>query len=157
MIAGKIPIQQLRELNRARQKLDEEERTLTTHQLTTFGAIPEIYRWTKENTTDDNPMTFRKKFIFIILALFSVKALIGERMPPNLRAEIKRLFPELNTGSSITYCARCAVVEYLYYADFQEDVDRLLGLLERETLNKWQCCSTKPADVKRKSRRKRRH
>ena len=42
-----------------------------------------------------------------------------------MRAKLKQIFPDLASGCSISNYMRNLVVEYLYYPDFHEDIDRL--------------------------------
>lgn len=149
MIAGKIPIIQMRELQARRKELDAEERSLLAPRFSDFSLIPLIYRWYQKYATDTEQAAYRKKFVFLILVLFAPQSLIGARMPAFFRSQITRLFPDLKDGSAVTYYARCATIEYLYYADFTDDVDRLLDLLNEESFNNGGGCVTETAEVER--------
>ncbi|RHT78644.1 hypothetical protein DW736_18185, partial [Coprobacillus sp. AM28-15LB] len=69
-------------------------------------------------------VTQRKKFIFIILYLFSPSSLAGGKMASGLRPEIAKV---LGVQSECTISDNCADVVFLYqnYGDFSGDIEYL--------------------------------
>ena len=69
-------------------------------------------------------VTQRKKFIFIILYLFSPSSLAGGKMASGLREEMSKV---LGIQSKSTISDNCADVVFLYqnYGDFSGDIEYL--------------------------------
>ena len=69
-------------------------------------------------------VTQRKKFIFIILYLFSPSSLAGGKMTAGLREEMSKV---LGIQSKSTISDNCADVVFLYqnYGDFSGDIEYL--------------------------------
>ncbi|EGF56682.1 hypothetical protein HMPREF9446_02102 [Bacteroides fluxus YIT 12057] len=69
-------------------------------------------------------VTQRKKFIFIILYLFSPSSLAGGKMTAGLREEMSRV---LGIQFKSTISDNCADVVFLYqnYGDFSGDIEYL--------------------------------
>lgn len=125
MEGGKIPLIRLREIAEIRRALDVEEADIVSPLVNDCGLIPEFYKWYEANATERDTIMFRKKFVFLVLCLFSMRTLTGCRMPKGMRVKLKQIFPDLASGCSISNYMRNLVVEYLYYPDFHEDIDRL--------------------------------
>lgn len=125
MGGGKIPLIRLREIAEMRRALDVEEADLVSPLVNDCRLIPKLYKWYEANATERDAVMFRKKFVFLALCLFSMRTLTGCRMPKGMRAKLKQIFPDLASGCSISNYMRNLVVEYLYYPDFHEDIDRL--------------------------------
>ena len=68
----------------------------------------------------------RKKFIMVVLYLYSPKALAGDRMRMGLRKIISELFG-LTTSTPISDNSASLIIEYNAYADFRRDVDLILN------------------------------
>lgn len=68
----------------------------------------------------------RKKFLMVVLYLYSPKALAGDRMRIGLRKVISGLFG-LTTSTPISDNSACLIVEYNAYADFRRDVDLIFS------------------------------
>lgn len=64
----------------------------------------------------------RKKFIMVVLYLYSPKALAGDRMRMGLRKAISELFG-LSTSTPISDNCAGLIIQYHAYADFRRDVD----------------------------------
>lgn len=64
----------------------------------------------------------RKKFLMVVLYLYSPKALAGDRMRMGLRKVISGLFG-LTTSTPISDNCAGLIIEYNVYADFRRDVD----------------------------------
>lgn len=67
----------------------------------------------------------RKKFLMVVLYLYSPKALVGDRMRMGLRKLISELFG-LTTSTPISDNCAGLIVEYKAYADFRRDVELIL-------------------------------
>ena len=109
-------------------KLLEEENILSTPLLTDKNLIYEIYKIFIELMNEqkllpsiDNVIQ-RKKFIFIILFMFSPSALAGGKMIGKLREELSNV---LQIHSKSTISDNCADITFLYqtYPDFSKDVE----------------------------------
>ena len=120
----------LKKIRIEKSELSEEENSLTSPILTNKNLIHEIYKIFCEvlNDRDCPPcidsVTQRKKFIFIILYLFSPSTLAGGKMLCGLREEISGV---LGIQSKSTISDNCADVVFLYqnYSDFCEDIEYL--------------------------------
>lgn len=118
-------------------ELSDEENKLTTPSITDKSLIPEIYNVFRElldeRGCDPNieSVIQRKKFIFIILYLFSPSTLAGGKMASGLRDDLADI---LGIYSKSTISDNCADIVFLYhnYADFSEDITWLYGhILDR--------------------------
>lgn len=120
----------LKKIRIEKSELSEEENTLTTPILTDKALIPEIYNifvdLLSERSCPPNvdSVTQRKKFIFIILYLFSPNTLAGGKTVHGIRGEIARVY---GIQSECTISDNCADVVFLYqnYADFSKDIEYL--------------------------------
>lgn len=111
-------------------ELTEEENALISPLLKDKNLIYEIYKIFIELLNgrgcppNIDSVTQRKKFIFIILYLFSPSSLAGGKMTAGLRPEIARV---LGIQSECTISDNCADVVFLYqnYGDFSGDIEYL--------------------------------
>mgnify|MGYP000274934168 CR=1 FL=1 len=118
----------LKKIRIEKSELSEEENILTSPVLKDKSLIHEIYKIFVEllNKRGCPPnidsVTQRKKFIFIILYLFS--PLAGGKMTSGLRPEIAKV---LGVQSECTISDNCADVVFLYqnYGDFSGDIEYL--------------------------------
>ena len=96
-----------------RQEWQDERYTVVQNLLNERGCPPNI-----------DSVTQRKKFIFIILYLFSPSSLAGGKMTAGLREEMSRV---LGIQSKSTISDNCADVVFLYqnYGDFSGDIEYL--------------------------------
>ena len=112
----------LKKIRIEKSELSEEENILTSPVLKDKSLIHEIYKIFVEllNKRGCPPnidsVTQRKKFIFIILYLFSPSSLAGGKMTAGLREEMSRVISD-----------NCADVVFLYqnYGDFSGDIEYL--------------------------------
>lgn len=128
-----IPLAQLKDVRRTLKELEEEERQLTKPLLTDFGMLPYLFRWFKENGCDTDTPLGRREFLFLILCLYSVGSILGDRLPVGLRPELCKLFPSLSP-CSISNNIVGLYIEYSVYADFRNEVNRLYALLQTSGL-----------------------
>ena len=120
----------LKKIRIEKSELSEEENALTASILKDKSLIHEIYKIFIELLNERgcppniDSVTQRKKFIFIILYLFSPSSLAGGKMTSGLRPEIAKV---LGVQSECTISDNCADVVFLYqnYGDFSGDIEYL--------------------------------
>lgn len=123
-------IAELKAIREQKSRLTERERELSAPVLTDLSLIPEVYRWFREIQTErdcpPNPesVTQRKKFLFIVLFLFSPSVLAGGRLPNGIRTELAKVFPGLHP-CVISNNISDVVFLYQNYKDFRQDIDSL--------------------------------
>ena len=118
----------LKKIRIEKSELSEEENTISTPILSDKSLIYEIYKIFVEilGERDCPPcienVTQRKKFIFIILYLFSPSTLAGGKTVYGVREEISRV---LGIRSKSTISDNCTDVVFLYqnYMDFSADIE----------------------------------
>lgn len=132
----------LKKIRIEKSELSEEENAISTPLLSDKSLICEIHKiFTEILSERDCPpcienVTQRKKFIFIILYLFSPSTLAGGKMKPGLREEIARV---LGVNSKSTISDNCADVVFLYqnYDDFCGDIEYLYNEILNRLKIKW--------------------
>lgn len=123
-------IVELKSIREQKFRLSERENELAQPLLTDLDMIPRIYEWFKDilSARDCPPrlesVTQRKKFLFIILFLYSPSTLAGGRLQNGVRAALRDVFPEIapcvisNNIADITFI-------YQQYKDFRKDVEEI--------------------------------
>ena len=122
-------------------RLSERENELSRPFLSDYSLIPTLYAWFKEILANrdcpPNPESVnqRKKFLFIILFLYSPSVLAGGKMPDGLRDALCRMLG-MNIGSTIS--KNCADVVFLYqnYKDFRQDIEYLYNQIVKRLKSK---------------------
>ena len=120
----------LKKIRIEKSELSEEENTLTSPILTEKSLIREVYHMFIEILSERGcppnieSVTQRKKFIFIILYLFSPSTLAGGKTVYGIRSEIAKV---IGIQSECTISNNCEDVVFLYqnYVDFSGDVEYL--------------------------------
>lgn len=106
---------------RSREKL----RGLLTPRMDDYSALPGIYAefLSTLNLNPNVPLSVynRKKFLLIVLSLYSPGALAGGRLAPGLRRELARLL-NLGCGTPISDNVPTLLFCYRHYRDFRRDV-----------------------------------
>ena len=123
-------IAELKSIREQKSRLSERERELSSPVLHDVSLIPEIYGWFKDILSANcctpciDSVLQRKKFLFIVLFLFSPSVLAGGRLPKGIRHELSRVFPKL---SPCVISNNISDVVFLYqnYKDFRRDIDYL--------------------------------
>ena len=123
-------IVELKSIREQKSRLTERENELASPELKELTLIPQIYEWFKEilATRDCPPnlesVTQRKKFLFIVLFLFTPSTLAGGRLPNGVRAALAEVFPDI---SPCVISNNIADVPFIYqnYKDFRQDIDYL--------------------------------
>lgn len=120
----------LKKIRIEKSELSEEENIISTPLLSDKSLIYEIYKIFAEVLSErDCPpriesVAQRKKFIFIILYLFSPSKLAGGKIIHGIREEMQKV---LNIHSNSTISDNCdnVVFEYQNYPDFSRDIEYL--------------------------------
>ena len=130
-------ISELKYIREQKSRLSERENELSTPMLVDVEIIPQMYEWFAEILSKmDFPPNLdsvikRKKFMYIVLFLFSPSVLAGGRMPNGIRMAFEKLFPNVkpctlsNNISDITFL-------YRQYKEFRMDV----GYVYTEIMNR---------------------
>lgn len=121
-------VSELKTIREQKSRLSERENELSAPVLSDLELIPVIYEWFKEVLSEmDFPpqvesITQRKKFLFIVLFLFSPSVLAGGRMPNGVRKTLEEVFPNVKP---CTISNNLADVVFLYqqYKDFRQDIE----------------------------------
>lgn len=130
-------ISELKTIREEKAKLSVREAELSKPKLTDLAMIATLYEWFKEILAgrDCAPraesVIQRKKFIFIVLYLYSPSALAGGKMAQGVR---KRISKVLGLGAASAVSDNVASVLFFYnqYLDFHRDVDWIYAkILER--------------------------
>lgn len=130
-------IAEIKSIREQKSRLSERERELTKPTLTDLEMIGTLYEWFKEILESrDCPgrvesVTQRKKFIFIILFLYSPSALAGGKMKNGLRDKLAEVLG-VNAQTAISDNRNGLLFSYGLYRYFRQDVDWIYGgILER--------------------------
>lgn len=123
-------ILELKSIREQKTRLSEREQELSEPILGDLRLIQEIYVWFKEFLSGINcapnseSVTQRKKFLFIVLFLFSPSVLAGGRLPIGIRMELAKIFPNV---SPCVISNNIADVSFIYqqYKEFRQDTDYL--------------------------------
>lgn len=130
MVKDFSTISELKTIREQKSRLSERESELSSPILSDLGLISELYKWFAEilSNMDFPPclesVTQRKKFLFIILFLYSPSTLAGGKMLCGLR---DKLCEVTNITSKSTISDNCADVVFMYqnYKSFRKDIDYL--------------------------------
>ena len=112
-------IKRIRKIRSVKSDLSKEENILIKPILSDKKLIPLIYKKSDEGIST---VMQRKKFIFIILYLYSPSSLAGDKMASGLRNELSKV---LGIQAKSTISNNCANLVFLYqnYIDFRNDVE----------------------------------
>lgn len=121
-------VSELKSIREQKSRLSERENELSAPVLSDLELIPVIYEWFKEVLSEMafpslvECVTQRKKFLFIVLFLFSPSVLAGGRMPNGVRKGLEEVFPNVKP---CTISNNLADVVFLYqqYKDFRQDIE----------------------------------
>lgn len=122
-------VAELKSIREQKSRLSEREQELAKPLLSDLALVPVIYEWFKEILANqdfcpriDSPHQ-RKKFIFIILFLFSPSTLAGGRVPNKIREELSKVvccYP-----SYISHNIENVLFMFQQYKDFRQEIDYL--------------------------------
>jgi hypothetical protein len=121
-------VSELKAIREQKSRLSERENELSAPVLSDLELIPVIYEWFKDVLSEmafppqAECITQRKKFLFIVLFLFSPSVLAGGRMPNGVRKNLEEVFPNVKP---CTISNNLADVVFLYqqYKDFRQDIE----------------------------------
>lgn len=121
-------IVEIRSIRDQKARLSERERELTKPILTDLDMIPTLYGWFKDIVSPQEifcaNVPQRKKFIFIILILYSPSALADGKMKRGLRNKLAEVFG-LNGKSAISDNLNGLYLSYQLYKYFRQDIHRI--------------------------------
>lgn len=121
-------IVEIRSIRDQKARLSERERELTKPILTDLDMIPTLYGWFKDIVSQQEifraNVSQRKKFIFIILILYSPSALADGKMKRGLRNKLAEVFG-LNGKSTISDNLNGLYLSYQLYKYFRQDIHRI--------------------------------
>ena len=134
-------IAEIKSIREQKSKLSEREKELTEPTLTDLNMIETLYGWFQEIISQkeifrSGNVTQRKKFIFIILFLYSPSTLAGGKMKNGLRDKLAEVLG-VNAQTTISNNCNNLVFSYQLYKYFRQDVDWIYGeMMERIKLEK---------------------
>lgn len=121
-------IEEIKSIRKQRNRILEKEKELTKPMLTDLDRIEQLYEWFKEIVSNRNNMGWvenvsqRKKFLFIILFLYSPSTLAGDKMRSGLRNKLAEVLG-VNAKSVISDNRNNLIFSYQLYKYFRQDVD----------------------------------
>lgn len=120
-------ITEIKSIREQKSKLSEREKELTEPTLTDLDMIGTLYGWFQEIISQKEMfrvgnVTQRKKFIFIILFLYSPSTLAGGKMKNGLRNKLGEVLG-INAQTVISDNRNSLVFSYQLYKYFRQDVD----------------------------------
>nr|DAQ54821.1 MAG TPA: hypothetical protein [Caudoviricetes sp.] len=120
---------ELKSIREQKYRLSERESEIAKPVLTDLGMIDTLYEWFKEIALDGKELpkgnvSQRKKFIFIILYLYSPTTLAGGKMRAGLREKLAEVFP-IKEKSVVSNNTNNLVFSYQLYKYFRQDVERI--------------------------------
>jgi len=128
---SKINIGKVSAIKSLRDKINEltdSMKELNVPILTDLSLLPDIYEVYRRiflrrgRASELMSVRNRKKFLMVVLYLYSPAALAGDRMRTGLRKKISELFG-LTTSTPISDNCSGLALHYRAYADFRRDVD----------------------------------
>ena len=129
-------IAEIKSIREQKSKLSEREKELTEPILTDLDMIGMLYRWFQEIISQkeifrSGNVTQRKKFIFIILFLYSPSTLAGGKMKNGLRDKLAEVLGVTAQTTRSTNRKNLVFSDPLYKY-FRQDVDWIYGeMMER--------------------------
>lgn len=136
-------IQEIESLRHQLTRLIRQETEASAPILADLSLLPRLYYWFGEALQERGcspcieSVSQRKKFLYIILYLYSPASLAGGKMTLGLRDKLAELF---QLRSRTTISDNCGDVVFLYcrYKDFHEEVDDIfLYIMEQLKVNKF--------------------
>lgn len=120
-------IAEIKSIREQKSKLSEREKELTEPTLTDLNMIETLYGWFQEIISQKEMfrlgnVTQRKKFIFIILFLYSPNTLAGGKMKNGLRNKLAEVLG-VSAQTAISDNRNSLVFSYQLYKYFRQDVD----------------------------------
>ena len=130
-------IKELESIRKLKSQLNKRENELTRPILSDLSMVQEIYGWfvqiLSERDCPPNPESViqRKKFLFIIMAIFCPKSLVGGKLSHGVRSELAKVFPKLNP-CVISHNIADVSFMFQHYRDFRQDIESIYSeILEK--------------------------
>lgn len=126
-------ITKLCSIKEERKRLEQEEIKLSTPIIQDLRRVREVYQYCldahKELAPSQSPNKpfVRRRFLFVLLFLFSPKTLAGGKMGHGLRAEIAKVMKI--ESSNVSHYHSNILFFYNVYSDFREDVNKLFEIV----------------------------
>lgn len=121
-------ISELKSIREQKSRLSEREAELSTPVLTDLSLIPMVYEWFNDiqSGRDCSPrkesVHQRKKFIFVILNLYSPSTLAGGKITKGVRDKISDLFVGCSPSNISHNCAD-VTFQFQQYKEFRRDIE----------------------------------
>ena len=124
-------IAEIKSIREQKSRLSEREKELTEPTLTDLEMIGTLYNWFQDIISQKEKfrvgnVTQRKKFIFIILFLYSPSTLAGGKMKNGLRDKLAEVLG-VNAQTTISNNRNNLVFSYQLYKYFRQDADWIYG------------------------------
>jgi len=127
-------IEEIRSLRIQKSLLSEKEAILSRPLLFNLDLIENLYYWFQEILSEQDPpsdiknVSERKKFLFIVLYLYSPATLAGGKMAVGLRNKLTEV---IDVCAKTTISDNCTDLGFLYnrYKTFNEEVNLLYNKL----------------------------
>ena len=131
MVKDFSSIIELKSIREQKSRLSEREKELGNPILTDLSLLNQLYEWFKEITSNKDQkrnerILQRKKFIFVVLFLYSPSTLAGGKMKKGLREKLGETLG-IHGKSSISDNINNLVFSYQLYKYFRQDIDRILS------------------------------
>ncbi|MCD8167621.1 MAG: hypothetical protein LUE93_16950 [Bacteroides sp.] len=117
-------IQELKDLLEEEEDLKKRFREKTTHTLSDFTLIEKLYEWFNE-IVEERDAESRRKFIFIVLYLYSPTTLVGNKTRRGVREELTRVLDECTATRISHHCTEVAL-HYRCYKSFRIEMEQIL-------------------------------
>ena len=115
-------------------KLAEQERELSKPILNDLSLVSKLYEWFNDLSIENKGkerILNRKKFIFIVLYLYSPSALVGGKMKVGLRDKLCEVM-NINERSTLSKSLNNLFYHYQIYKYFRHDINSILsGIMNR--------------------------
>ena len=120
---------ELKSIREQKSRLSEREKELEDPILTDLSLLDQLYKWFEEisyrkKKKRNEQILQRKKFIFIILCLYSPSTLAGGKMKTGLRDRLCEVL-NLNDKSTLSKNLNNLSFHYQMYKYFRQDIDKI--------------------------------
>lgn len=142
-------IAEIKFIRKEKSRLSAREKELTKPRLTNLDMLEQLYAWFKEILAgrDCAPriesVTQRKKFLFIVLYLYSPSSLAGGKMAKGVRRRISKVLG-IGAPSAVSDNVSSVVFFYDHYPEFHQDVEwiytEITKRMERKTAELLSTC-----------------
>lgn len=124
----------LKIIREKKSKLAEQERELSKPILNDLSLVSKLYEWFNDLSIENKGkerILNRKKFIFIVLYLYSPSALVGGKMKVGLRDKLCEVM-NINERSTLSKSLNNLFYHYQIYKYFRHDINSILsGIMNR--------------------------